>query len=77
MDHQLSEIEFLPLKSDPCICVFKDDTGFVTLTLYVDDVLLLGASKQPLNKLKKQLMELFRCGGHGRRVEGARHERKP
>jgi len=38
MDHHLANIGFLPLKSDPCIYVFEDDTGFVILTPYVDDV---------------------------------------
>ena len=28
---------FHPTKSDPCIYVFEDDTGFVILTPYVDD----------------------------------------
>ena len=59
MDHHLAKIGFRPLKSDSCIFVFEDDTGFVLLTLYVDDVLLLGANKQLLNKLKKQLMDRF------------------
>ena len=42
MDHHLAKIGFRPLKSDPCIYVFQDDTGFVIIMLYVDGVLLLG-----------------------------------
>ena len=35
MDHHLATIGVRPLKSDPCIYVFEDDTGFVVPTLYV------------------------------------------
>ena len=45
--------------SDPCVYVFEDKTGTATLTLYVDDILLLGNNKQLLGKLKKQLMDRF------------------
>ena len=44
MEHHLDKIGFCPLKSDPCIYALEDGTGFVILTLYVDDVLLLGAN---------------------------------
>ena len=54
-----AESEFGPLKSDPCIYVLEDDTGFVILTLYVNDVLLLGGNERLLNKLKKQLKDCF------------------
>ena len=46
-----------PLESGPRIYVFEDDTGFVILTLYMDDVLLLGANKHLLTTLKKQIMD--------------------
>ena len=48
-----------PLKSDPCIYVFDKDTGFVLLTLYVDDVHILGGNEPLLNRLKKQLVDRF------------------
>ena len=59
MDHHLAKLGFFSLKSDPCLYVFEENTGFVILTLYVDDILLLGANKHLLNKLKKQLMVRF------------------
>ena len=59
MDDHLSNIGFRLLKSDPCVYVFEDMTGTVILTLYVDDILLLGNNKQLLVKLKKQLMDRF------------------
>ena len=52
VDH-LSNIGFRSLKSDPYFYVFEDKTSTVILTLYVDDILLLG-SKQLLGKLKKE-----------------------
>ena len=60
MDHHLANIGFLPLKSDPCIYVSKDGTGSVILTLHVDGILLLGANKQLLNKLKNNLWTVSR-----------------
>ena len=59
MDHHLSKIKFRSLKSDPCVCVYEDENGSAILTLYADDVLLLGTNKQLLDKLKKQLMDRF------------------
>ena len=76
LDHHLAKMGFRPLKSDPCIYVFEGDIGLVILTLYENDVLLLVANKQLLNKLKKKYGP-FRDDRHGRRVEGARHERNP
>ena len=46
-----------PLESGQCIYVFEDDTGFVIFTLYMDDVLLLGANKHLLTTLKKQIID--------------------
>ena len=55
----LSKIGFRSLKSDPCVYVYKVENGSAILTLYVDDVLLLGTNKQLLEKLKKKLMDRF------------------
>ena len=59
IDHHLAKIGFCSLKSDPCVDVYEDENGSAILTLYVDNVLLLGANKQLLDKLKKQLMDRF------------------
>ena len=59
MDHHLGKIVFRCLKSDQCIYVYEDKNGSALLALYVDDVLLLGANKQLLDKLKKQLVDRF------------------
>ena len=46
-------IGFRSLKSDPYVYIYEDENGSAILTLYVDDVLLLDANKQLLDKLKK------------------------
>ena len=60
MEDRLSNIGFRSLKSDPYVYVFEDKTGTAILTLYVDDILLLGNNKQLLGRLKKQLMDRFK-----------------
>ena len=59
MDDHLLNIGFRSLKSDPYVYVFENKTGTAILTLYVDDILLLGNNKQRLGKLKKQVMDPF------------------
>ena len=65
MDIELAVIGFRPLKSDPCVYVYEDETGFVVLTLYVDDIMFLSASKPLLNKLKKKLINGFKMSDTG------------
>ena len=59
MDQCLGDIGFRSLMSDPCVYVHKDEVGFVVLTLYVDELLLMGANKLLFNKLEKQQMNRF------------------
>ena len=65
MDHRLGKIRFRSLKSGQCVYVYEDENGSAILTLYVDDVLLLGANKKLLDKLEKQLMDRFEMTGMG------------
>ena len=65
IDVELAVIGFRPLKSDPFVYVYEDETGFVVLTLYVDDILFFSASKPLLNKLKKELMNWFEMSDIG------------
>ena len=59
MDGELAVVGFHPLKLNPCVYIYGDETGVVVLTLYVDDILFIGASKSLLSKLKKKLMNRF------------------
>ena len=45
MYRHLGKIGFRSLKSDACVYVYEDENDSAILTLYVDDVLLLGANK--------------------------------
>ena len=45
--------------------IYEDEVGLMKVTLYVDDLLLLGANKMPLNKLMKQLVDRFEMTGTG------------
>ena len=65
VDVKLAVIGFRPLKSDPCVYVYEDETDFVVLTLYVDDIMFLSASKSLQNKLKKKLMNRFEMSDIG------------
>ena len=65
MNHHLGKIGFRSLKSDPCVYVYEGESGSAILTLYVDDILLLGANKQLLDKLTKQLMDRFEMKNMG------------
>ena len=59
MDDRLSNVGFGSFKSDPCVNLFENKTGTAILTLYVDDIRLLGNNNQLLGKLKKHLMDCF------------------
>ena len=59
MANHLVKIGFRSFKSDPCVYVYKDKNGSAILMLYVDDILLMGANKELLDKPKKQHMDLF------------------
>ena len=65
MDVELAVIGFRPLKSDLCVYVYEDETGFVVLTLYVNDIMFLSAGKPLLNKLKKKLRNRFEMSDMG------------
>ena len=50
--------------------IYKDDVGFMTLTPYIKDFLLLGANKLLLNKLKKEVMDRFEMTDMGDVLRG-------
>ena len=65
MDVELAVIGFRPLTTDPCVYGYEDETGFVVLTLYVNDIMFFSASKPLLNKLKKKIMNQFEMSHMG------------
>ena len=72
IDTYVMKIDFKPLKSDPCVCVYYTDDDSINnstantsrkpdgiITLYVDDLVLAGGDKAVLKMLKEKLMSRF------------------
>ena len=64
IDPVLVSIGFVPLKSDNCICIYDHD-GNIILTLYVDDLLVIGGDIQLIGKIKRKLMDEFKMTDMG------------
>ena len=65
MDRHLGKNRVSTSQIGPVRLHLRGRNGSVILTLYVDGVLLQGANKQLLGKLKKQLMDRFEMTGMG------------
>ena len=61
VDEHLVEIGIKSLKSaeDPCVYIYSEGGAIYVLTLYVDDVLLLGKYRKVLERIKRKLMGCF------------------
>ena len=59
-DPVLISIGFVPLKSDTCIYICNHDGVIIILTLYVDDLLVIGGDIQLIEKSRSKLMEKFK-----------------
>ena len=59
MTKHLVEIGFKSLKSDPCVYTYSECGAIYILTLYVDDVLLLGKDVLVLRRIKQKVMSRF------------------
>ncbi|CAN0162912.1 unnamed protein product [Pylaiella littoralis] len=55
----IESIGFTPLLSDPCLYVYGSGDTYVVLSVYVDDVLLLGVQPAEIKKVRMQLMSKF------------------
>ena len=65
IDPLLITLEFVPLKSDTCIYIYGKNGIVIILTLYVDDLLLVGADIQVIESIKRKLMERFKMTDMG------------
>ena len=54
LDGRLVDIGFNSLKSDPCVYIYSEGSEIVILTLYVDDVLVVGKDVQVLERIKEK-----------------------
>ena len=59
VDEHVVEIGFKRLMSDPCVCIYSEGGAIYVLTLYVDDVVLLGKDRKVLERIKRKLMGRF------------------
>ena len=59
VDEHVVEIGFKIFKSDPCVYIYSEGGAIYVLTLYVDDVLLLGKNRKVLERIKRKLMGHF------------------
>ena len=59
IDENLENIGFKSLTSDPCVYTYSERGAIFILTLYVDDVLLLGKGILVLRRIKQHLMSRF------------------
>ena len=59
VDEHVVEIGFTSLKRDPYVYIYSEGGAIYVLTLYVDDVLLLGKDRKVLERIKRKLMGRF------------------
>ena len=65
IDPVLISIGFVPLKSDTCVYIYNHDGVIIILTLYVDDLLVIGGDIQLIEKIRSKLMEKFKMTDMG------------
>ena len=65
VNEHVVEIGFKSLKSGPCVYIYSEDGAMYVLTLYVDDVLLLGKDRKVPERIKRKLMRRFSMTGMG------------
>ena len=61
----LITLEFVPLKSDICIYIYRENDIVIIRTLYLDDLPLVGADIQVIESIKRKLMVRFQMTGMG------------
>ena len=59
IDDSLRDIKFTATASDPCVYIFGSNDNLGVLTMYIDELLLLGENTPLLKNLKIQLMDPF------------------
>jgi len=54
------------MKKDHCVYLKRSNNSFIILSLYVDDILIAGNSKEMINTTKKWLSSNFEMKDMGR-----------
>ena len=65
IDPKLIEIGFVPLKSDSCVYIYNHNNTVVIVTLYVDDLLVIGSNVRVIETIKKKLKDNFQMSDLG------------
>ena len=65
IDPERVALGFVPLKSDTCVYIYRKNGVVIILTLYVDDLLLVGADIQVIESIKQKLMKRFKMTDMG------------
>ena len=65
IDPKLIEIGFVPIKSDSCIYIYNHNNTVVIITLYVDDLLVIGSNVRVIETIKKKLKVNFQMSDSG------------
>ena len=65
IDPSLVQIGFIPLKADTCVYIYNHHNTVVILTLYVDDLLIIGGNIQVIEAIKEKLMGKFKVMNMG------------
>ena len=60
IDPELVALRFVPLKSDTCVYIYRNNGVVIILSLYVDDLLLVGTDIQVIESIKQKLMKRFK-----------------
>lgn len=65
IDPELIALGFTPLKSDTCVYIYRKKDVIIILTLYVDDLLIVGADIEVIGTIKRKLMQRFKMTDMG------------
>ena len=65
IDPKVIEIGFVPLKSDSCVNIYNHNNTVVIITLYVDDLLVIGSNVRVIEAIKKKLKDNFQMSDLG------------
>ena len=65
IDSVLISIGFVPLKSDTCTYIYDHDGIIIFVTLYVDDLLVIGGDILLIDTIKRKLVEQFKMTDMG------------
>ena len=65
IDPKLIEIGFVPLKYDSCVYIYNHNNTVVIITLYIDDLLVIGSNVRVIKTTKKKLKDNFQMSDLG------------